>query len=249
MDEALRLLLDQIRQAPTAVSDPDPSNPAHPAAALQRDRAIAYLIADIQQLPGLLKIDHQDYWDALDLTWAWLGRQIHTFEERPPSLEISLVRWINAHLKWRLRDVRKHREYQKKWMSLDTAIAPNDRTALMSDFLSETGLWPPILSGLDHYIAQQRAQQVQAYARQLKDYIEQDPDGVLRQYRLSKEPRCNYQLLCQRLYLQDPPDRISAIAREFDVPLQSLYSLHDRNWERVRSHLQMVLLAQGFQLD
>lgn len=247
MDKTLRSLLDQIQQASSLAAATRQANALSAPHDYQRAQAIAHLIAEIQRLPGLLKIDHQDYWDALDLTWEWLDRQIHTFEERPPSLEISLVRWVNTHIKWRLRDVYKHRESQRRGISLNACITQQDHTLRLLDLLSDTGFSPPLLSGLDHYIIQQQTEQVQAYACHLKRYIEQDPDGILRQYCLSKEPRCNYQLLLQRLYLQNPPDRISEIAREFNVPLPSLYSLHDRKWKPVQSHLQRVLLAQGFQ--
>jgi hypothetical protein len=257
MDKTLRSLLDQIRQASPPTTEASHADTSHADASQtdalnllhdrQRAQAIAHLIAEIQRLPGLLKIDHQDYWDALDLTWEWLERQIHTFEERPPSLEISLVRWVNTHIKWRLRDVYKRREYQRRWLSLNASITQQGQTLKLFDLLSDTGFSPPLPSGLDHYILQQHTEQVQAYACHLKHYIDQDPDGILRQYCLSKEPRCNYQLLLQRLYLQNPPDKISEIAREFNVPLPSLYSLHDRKWKPVQSHLQRVLLAQGFQ--
>ncbi len=57
MDEELRQLIKRVSKSE--------------ANSIERAKAIPLLILKIQQLPGFYKSSHQDYFDALDLTWEW----------------------------------------------------------------------------------------------------------------------------------------------------------------------------------
>jgi hypothetical protein len=234
-EATLRLLMERIRQNP--VDDPG------------RPQAIYHLIAILQTLPGLYRWHHQDYYDALDYTWDWLERKISTFEERPPSLADSLIGWVNAQIKWRLHDVQKNRQYRPDGISMDQSLGSEETFSTYGDLKAENRFGIPTLSGLDAYIEQAQSEHTATVAHYLHTYILDDPDGILRQYRLREKPACNFQFLLQRLYLQDPPDTIAAIARELGIRQQSVYSLHRRKWGEVQTHLKTVLLDRGFEPD
>ncbi|HAG84032.1 MAG TPA: hypothetical protein DCL61_23485, partial [Cyanobacteria bacterium UBA12227] len=59
----------------------------------------------IQHLPGLARSSHPDYLHALNRTYQWISQNIQNFQPRPPSVQESLVTWINGYLYWRIRDL------------------------------------------------------------------------------------------------------------------------------------------------
>ena len=119
----------------------------------QRQKALNRLLMVIEQLPGLYKSSHQDYPQALNQTWEWVSRKIGEFEPRSPSVQQSLVTWINGYLKWRIRDLyAKENQYS---ISLEQPISNDDgdQTTLL-DQLSDPQFRPTSLSLLDIKIAQ-----------------------------------------------------------------------------------------------
>ncbi len=107
MDEQLRNLIDEVCR----YSDPSP----------ERQKALNRLLVVIQQLPGIYRSSHQDYPQALNHTWEWVSRKIGEFEPRPPSVQQSLVTWINGYLKWRIRDLYAQETHYS--ISLDRPIS------------------------------------------------------------------------------------------------------------------------------
>src|SRR6476661_4034466 len=59
----------------------------NPANSRKWRTAMHKLLLEIQQLPGLKKLDHQNYPAALNLTLEWVSREIAKFEPRPPSVQ------------------------------------------------------------------------------------------------------------------------------------------------------------------
>lgn len=234
MDEELRQLIKQVSKSE--------------ANSLERAKAIPLLILKIQQLPGFYKSSHQDYFDALDLTWEWLGNNIKNFQERPPSLPVSLVRWVNAHLYWRIKDIKEKRDIT---FSLDTPVNNDGIGTTYKDLISDTSFKakPPCLTGLDSYIEQIQEEQINDIAQKLKNYIDEDPHYILRKFHLQKNPQCNFQVILQKLYLKDKPDTKRALAQEFGVSEQTLSSYYGRNWLKIQSHLQEIASSFGLETD
>ncbi|MGF1516131.1 MAG: hypothetical protein ACFB5Z_20875 [Elainellaceae cyanobacterium] len=206
MDKRLR---DLIRQA----CDADSSD-------RERKRSLHRLLILVQRLPNLIRSSHPDYAIALNQTLDWFCRNLESFEERPPSLQRSLEVWVNGYLKWRIRDLYiDDQAHQKRQTSLDRPIGDSDATRL--DRLASP---TPSLSNLTTYIEAIQDQQRQQLGRQIQALIEQDPDGVLSRCHPRSAPDCNCQMLTIRLLLREPPERISTLAREFQVKDQTLYS-------------------------
>lgn len=210
MDEQLlRNLIDEVCRYP------DPCR--------ERQKALNRLLIAIQQLPGVYKSSHQDYPQALNRTWEWVSCKIGEFEPRPPSVQQSLVTWINGYLKWRIKDLYAlDNQYS---ISLDQSINNQDgdqRTLL--DQLPDSQFTTPSLDLLEIKIVQIQEAERQRLGQQVRQSIEQDKKRKLRDSHPRKHPECNCHLLTKRLLLQQPPQKIADIAREFNVSNQTLYS-------------------------
>ncbi len=97
--------------------------------------------------------------------------------------------------------------------------------------------------GIEQLIEREQAKNQQRIGRQLWQYIEDDPDGKLRNSYPSDKPDANSQLLARRL-LKDPPDKLSVIARELNIKYQTLNS----HWKRASLPLlKEIVLEFGYQ--
>ena len=188
-----------------------------------RQKALNHLLIAIQKSPGLLKSAHQDYSQALNRTWEWVSQNIQAFEPRSPSIEKSLVTWINGYLYWRIRDLYDQDGRNcRKYASLDQPISRGqDGRKPPLDQLSNPR---PSLNTLEHYIAEQQRREDQLIAQAIRRQIEQDPDAKLTHCHPRKHPDCHCQLFAVRLLLQDPPQQVADLAREFNANPQTLHS-------------------------
>jgi hypothetical protein len=204
VDEKLQNLINEVCRHP----DPSP----------ERQKALNRLLINIQQIPGIYKSSHQDYLDALNRTWEWFCKNICKFEARSPSLQQSVVTWINGYLKWRIKDL--HLPDSNYTISLDTPIGGEEdqqRTRLE--------LLPSLtLDLLEQKIAKIQEKQNQTLSNRIRKYIEQDENGNLTAISPKKCPECHCQILAIRLILEQPPHKIADIAREFNISNQTLYS-------------------------
>ena len=197
------------------------------------------LLLEIQQLPGLKKSVHQDYPEALNRTFQWVSREIANFEPRPPSISTSLVNWINGYLGWRIKDL--YSPDQDAPISLDapTAVDAGETTRLelLPDFT---------LSGLDGMIESAQKETTQRIGLQLELYIEQDPEGKLRNSYPGSYPECNCQFLSKRRLLKDPPDKFQDLAKELNVRYTTLNS----HWKRkCEPSLQEIARTLGYKQE
>ena len=202
MDEQLKQLIEKVRE--------------YPDGSRERRKAMQRLLIQLQQLPGLLKSSHPEYPDALNRTWEWVSKNIcTTFEQRNPSIEDSLLKWINGYLKWRIKDL----TYQKtpQYISLDVPVGKDEARKPLVDYLSETGLNTPNLSGLDGYIESLQREKTQRLGLAVETYIKQDPHQRLQKCYPRTNPECDCYLLSQRRFLKEPPDTFEEIAQELKM--------------------------------
>lgn len=195
----------------------------HPYPSSEWRRAIHRLLLEIQQLPDIAKSSHPDYLDALNRTWEWLRLNIGNFQPRPPSIQVSLVKWVNSYLYWRIRDLYSPDNCAP--VSLDAPISFENSAEGTTRLERVTD---PSLSGLEALIEEDQQQQRQRLGLEKKLYIELDPEGKLRDSHPKSRPDCNCQLLAQRHLLKDPPDSFADISRDLGVNFQTLVS----HWKR-----------------
>lgn len=205
-DERLRILVEAVRQQPKR--------------SLSWRKAMNQLLIEIQQLPGLAKSSHPDYVEALDDTLMKLSEEIGEFEPMKPSLEESLVNWINLKLRLRYRVRGLHS--QQLPLSLDVPISEAGGETFASQLPDERAstVWE-----IEAEIRQEQEQQKNVrIGVRLKQYIEQDPEKKLRLCHPRAHPHCNCQVLSQRLLLKHPPDKLVDLARDLNV------KYHTLNW-------------------
>ncbi|MEG4827385.1 hypothetical protein QUB07_16670 [Microcoleus sp. F8-C5] len=197
------------------------------------------LLLQIQQLPGLKKSSHLNYPAALNLTLEWVSREIAKFEPRQSSVAKSLVNWINGYLRWRIQDL--YSPDKDAPLSLDDLLAADigetTRLELLPDFT---------LSGLDGMIESDQKETTQRIGLELELYIEQDPEGKLKNSYPRSYPECNCQFLSKRRVLKEPPDKFKDLAKELNVKYTTLNSHWDRKCE---PSLQEIARTLGYKQE
>jgi hypothetical protein len=224
-DEQLRRLIEAVQH--------------HSPGSVAWRKALNRLIIEIQQLPGLARSTHPDYGEAWNDVMMRLGNEIQTFEPTQASLTQSLTTWINLklRLKYAVRELHSpdgsttepktaktafKQQSQKQPLSLDAPVGTEGSSSFV-DQLPDPN--PATLWELEEAIQQaQEQQQRTQIGTQLTHYINTDPENRLKTCHPQAHPDCHCQMLSQRLLLKQPPDRLAAIAREFNI------NYHTLNW-------------------
>ncbi len=105
-------------------------------------------------------------------------------------------------------------------------------------------------TGIEQLIEEEQAKNQQRLGLQLWQYIEDDPDGKLRNCYPDNKPEANCQVLARRLLLKNPPDSLSVIAKELDINYQTLNShWNNRNKKDLKGLplLKKIALEFGYQ--
>ncbi len=194
----------------------------------------------IQQSPKLLRRKHPDYYDALSQTVIWVIKKIEGFkpESPPPTNSEEFIWWVNGYLAWRINDLyRPDMEYLPKRFK---PVRLNEATENGNE-KSESIADPKGLTALDDLIREQQQNRQQRIGQQIRDYIEQDPQGILTSCHPRKHPECNAQVLTIRVQLNEPPQTIRAIAVELGIPEQTIYT----HW-RTKCQPRLRLIALRF---
>ena len=210
----------------------------------ERKRLIDRLLITVQKLPGLLKSSHLDFLEALDKTYWWLSRNICQFQpplNRSLSYEEGLTGWINGYLSRRIQDL--YKPIPDSHCSLDEPINKGNEDDLT--WLDKLPATPklPTLDGLEIYIESLQRERTEDVFLRFEFYVERDFDQRLQDCHPRHFPNCNCQMLCQRILLQNPSEKVSDISREFGINYQTLKS----HWERkCKPLLQEILVELGY---
>ncbi|XZO03762.1 MAG: hypothetical protein ACM65L_08605 [Microcoleus sp.] len=154
-------------------------------------------------------------------------------------LRTRVVKRFNKIIKLKILDQYRKLERQPFTFSLD---APT-KTKTGEEFDAEGVADDTTEVGIEQLIEREQSKNKQRIGRQLWQYIEDDPDGKLRNCYPSDKPDANSQLLARRL-LKDPPDKLSVIARELNIKYQTLNS----HWKRASLPLlKEIVLELGYQ--
>lgn len=98
--------------------------------------------------------------------------------------------------------------------------------------------------GIEQLIEREQAENKQRIGHQFWKYIEDDPDGKLRNSYPDNKPEANCHVLARRLLLKDPPDKFSVIAKELNINYQTFKS----HWKRTGLPLiKEIALKFGYQ--
>ena len=185
----------------------------------QRHKCLNRLLMLIQQLPGIYQSSHQDYPEAYNRTLEWVCKNIDRFEPTTESVTKSMVIWINGYLKWRIRDL-----YIADNSYDPHRVYPSTREDAAADFISTIADPQISLSLLDTQIAYKQAEKSANIGKAIANYIKQDMGNNLATTHPRKHPQCNCHCLAMRMLLEQPPDKVSEIARDLGINNQTLYS-------------------------
>lgn len=207
LDQLLNTLITEVRQQP-------PNS-------IKWRLSMHRLLLEIQQLPGLAKSSHPDYRVALNRTLEYISLNLVKFDLNSPSVSESFLKWINSYLGWRIRDL--YSPDKDAPLSLDAPISSDFGEITLLDKLPNF-----TLSGLDGLIENSQRETTQRIGLELELYIEQDPEGKLKNSYSGSSVGCNCQFLSQRRVLKEPPDKVADIARELSIP----YTTVNSHWKR-----------------
>ena len=157
----------------------------YPQGSPKRQKALHKLLLVVQKLPKLIRDNHPNYPDALNLTWEWFIKNIHKFEydpNFPELLEECLTKWINGTLYYRLKDAKNAPQKDKRIKtSLDKTIGYNEDKRTKGDTISNEDALIPTLDGLQGYIEKEQHKKIQRIGLDVELYIENDPYNKLKQ--------------------------------------------------------------------
>lgn len=182
------------------------------------------VLSYVQRLPGLARCSHPNYPDVLNATLVMVSTRIQEFQPCSDSLSSSLAAWINYRLRHKYRILELYRHNSCDTLSLDNSILIEEGrketfTALVAD------PHPCTIWEIEAQIEQwQQQEKYVSVGVNMWQYIEQDPEGRLRSCHPRQNPECNCQLLSQRMLLKNPPDKLPAFAKEFNIPYPTLVS-------------------------
>ncbi len=210
MDEELRQLEQKLRLQYEEIL-------RHRSNALERTKAINHFLILCQSLPGLGRADNLAYADALNRTWIRFVKKIDKgeFNPNPDSFLQSLLNWIKSDIRYRIIDGIK--ENNPGWFSLDNRVRNEEDSSTYLEQLPDTNL-----SGLEQLIELEQQRKINRFALEVKRYIEEDPEGKLKNCTPRGYPQCNCQQVSQRRLLKEPPITWQDIANEFNIPFGSL---------------------------
>ena len=208
-----------------------------------RRGAIGRLLALVATLPELRRDPHPDYLEALNLTLAFIERNLSDFRYSPSAPATAtygqFVNWVNGYLRFRILDLYRQGDQP---LSLDRAAVRDDgrSTAPLLDTLPSL---PGSADGLDAWLEAQQQQTVQRRGLLLELYVEQDPDGTLTECHAVSDRHHNCREIVRMMFLRsrgaavrglsgslpaEPKITWRSLARRWQINEQTLHS----HWRR-----------------
>lgn len=170
----------------------------------QYQRYLTEIITLIQASQKLYKEQVEGYEDALQQTWLYLCLNLceAVTAQKPYNPERSqITTWLNAYLRQRVRDVRIER-YEEK----NSRMYGSDRLDPISIIEASPDI-PPLLE-------------------QVKEWVETDPTGELRQLHIRGRKDITAQALILRRL--PPETKWQDLAEEWGIPIATLNMFYQR---------------------
>ncbi|MBO3463370.1 hypothetical protein G7B40_031355 [Aetokthonos hydrillicola Thurmond2011] len=199
----------------------------HPKPSRKRSLALNALLKKVQTLPGIITSSHQDYPEALNITWAWVCQNVDRFNIDTLTLAEDLKKWINSYLYWRIHDLKSTDQvYWKKHISLSMPISSGeDANSVTQGDLLPTTQYPFRSDKTDFNLKpiDRLIEQIESdLDEKLIEYIKQDPEKKLRQCYPKNYPECNSQFLTIQLFLQEIPVNFRYISKKKGIKYSNL---------------------------
>lgn len=220
MDEILCLLIKNALEAEVGSAD--------------YEKAVQALSLVIDQLPDIkarLSKGLLSYYDrALPKTMRDIERkfpdflsayQLNTYmyivDWSQPSDSASIrkyfVQWVTLILKRDCMDVWRSQRTRPREFSINAPINKEEGATTFEDIVPA-----PTLSQIELMLEQERSNM----AKQLRQYVEEDPDGELKGCHVRSRNDLNCQTLIQMRFLQVPPATLKEISQDLNTPLKTV---------------------------
>jgi hypothetical protein len=159
--------------------------------------------------------------DIWILVYNLLMNRIDKFKSPKDEIERNFFSWVNKSIRFRYLDYKKTNEYSS--FSRRTKLN-NSQCEFINIDAVENYTSSNVIEGIDLMIEREE----QSILNNLLRYIHEDPEGELRKLHVRTHNDINCQMLTYSLFIKDPPDKISDIAKEFNISYQTLSSM----WQR-----------------
>lgn len=211
----------------------------HPDGSDRQQREMEKLLQLTPNLPGIYKsltptIEQQD---ALNRALVDLSgckkegradclrrfvekRNLDLTTEDASNVRVLFVRWFNRIIKNKIAEV--YREKKEHW-SLDACFPEGDDKTTYGDTISSDRT-----TGIDSIIEAEEKEAQINLCQAVKDYLETDPEGILRKCHPEGYPQANCQELANKRYLKTPPEKWKNIEKDLKVP----YGTVTAHWNR-----------------
>jgi hypothetical protein len=177
----------------------------HPAGSRDRNQYLTYMIRAIA--PQLWKTNTPYYADALQQTWIYFTKFICTTYDPNRG---SPVTWLNAYLRYRHQDLVTQgiqQRYHECAIDPRAADTGNFGYTVVKDVAAQE------YGSLD-------------LLQQIIDWVESDPEKILRHTRLPKNPQINAQILIR--FRLPPETPWKEISDQLNVPIPTLSTFYQR---------------------
>lgn len=195
----------------------------------KKAEALAFAIDHLPEIKRYLDKGWQPYYDeALPMTERDVNRNINRFPQmyrlnletvncQNPSEAANVrkcfIRWVMMILRRDCRDV-KRRVNRPRIVSTSETIGGEDGLTIEETIADDL-----TRSGIKLILERER----RSLARQMKCYIEEDPEMRLRNCHPRNNANLDCQLLSQKLLLEEPHLNRRQVAKELGVPEQTVY--------------------------
>ncbi len=216
-----------------------------PRGSLKWRRSFIPLLKEIQRLPGLAKpkpgYEHENYPDVLHDTLIQVRDSIYPeFQPIHPTLKGSLVGWINEKLRLKYKVIELFSPKKHAEVSLDNPINSEENGETFLDNLADR-----TIEGIYGIIEAEDRSESQRIDRELRDYIENDPEGILQNCHPRSYPKCNCQELFKKRILKTPPEKWDQISKELNVPIGTVTAHWHRKCQPILNQLPEKVGYQG----
>jgi DNA-directed RNA polymerase specialized sigma24 family protein len=154
----------------------------------------------------LWKDNDPNYGDVLQKTWLYFCENIDQYDPERGSV----ITWLNAYLKYRLQDIRRERNQEKKTKIQHSDRQNQDLNRTIDDLINNLPAAPDIPPILE----------------EIQQWVQTDPNGELRRIHIQGHP----EITCQVLILRRLPPQTTweILAQEFGVAASTLNSFYRR---------------------
>lgn len=217
--------------------------------ALQSAEAAEILALAIDQIPEIklyLGEGWLPYYDqALPVTIRDIHRNINRF---PPLYQLNLedtgcddpvkaeevrkyfIKWVVMILKRDCHDIKRSRPPRN--YSMEEPIGSGEGSLTRGDILPDLRL-----SGIEALLEDE----LRGICRQIREYIQKDPDSQLQNCHVRDRPDVNCQVLLQLRFLSEPRLTLDEIAKRLQSPLQTIKSRLERSCLPLIKHIALEL--------